>query len=115
MPLASTADCAPMMNNRPVLADQKAILKKTLMSRIAWLQGNVIMNVSATYESKNIRELNSAEIDMVAGGLNQWQSAGIAVISISAYSPVTAAFGMPIGLAMFGLGSIRTMRNVMSH
>jgi len=60
-------------------------------------------------------ELTEAELTCVAGGLNEWQSAGIAVISLSLRTPITAGFGLPIGLAMLGLGSYRDMRRLFSH
>lgn len=52
-----------------------------------------------------MRELTQMEVAEVSGGLNDWQSGGLAIMGMSLYSPFTAAFGIPIGGAMFGLGS----------
>lgn len=52
-----------------------------------------------------MRTLCETEIQEVSGALNEWQAAGVAIMSLSLYSPVTMAFGFPIGAAVFGLGS----------
>jgi hypothetical protein len=54
-----------------------------------------------------MRELTFNEIEYVSGGgdWNSWQTAGATIFGLSLYSPFTAAFGMPIGAAVFGLGS----------
>lgn len=46
-----------------------------------------------------MRELTTREVEVVNGGLSWGEGAGI-VFSLSLYSPVTAAFGLPIGAAM---------------
>lgn len=52
-----------------------------------------------------MQELSLNEIEDVNGGYNDWQNGGLAVMGLSLYSPVTAAFGLPVGGAMFALGS----------
>ncbi|WP_250656427.1 hypothetical protein [Alkalimarinus coralli] len=53
-----------------------------------------------------MKELSMQEVENVSGGdFNDWQNGGLAVMGLSLYSPVTAAFGLPIGGAMFALGS----------
>lgn len=50
-----------------------------------------------------IQELSLEEIEQVVGG-NRWYEGAVTVVAISSYSPVTAAFGMPIAAAMFTIG-----------
>lgn len=53
-----------------------------------------------------MRVLTQGEIEDVTGGLNDFQEGGLAIMGMSIYSPVTFAFGFPIGGAMFAVGSI---------
>lgn len=53
-----------------------------------------------------MRELNMNEVEQVSGGLNDWQTGGISILAMSSYSPVTMAFGYPIGGTMLALGTI---------
>lgn len=50
-----------------------------------------------------IRELTFEEIESVNGAVD-WTSGGMMVLGVSGYSPVTAAFGVPIGLSMLAIG-----------
>ena len=49
-----------------------------------------------------MRELTAAEMQQVNGGLS-WGDGAAIVFSLSPYSPITAAFGVPIGTAMLVL------------
>lgn len=53
-----------------------------------------------------MRELNSQEVEEVSGGFNDWQAGGMAILGMSSFSPVTMAFGYPIGASMLALGTI---------
>lgn len=50
-----------------------------------------------------MRELTNEELNEVSGGLG-WTDGGVAVMAISLGTPATAAFGVPIGLAMMVVG-----------
>lgn len=47
-----------------------------------------------------MRELNSLELQQVSGGALSMKEGAALIIGISSFSPVTAAFGYPIGFAM---------------
>lgn len=53
-----------------------------------------------------MRELNANEVNSVSGGFNDWQAGGMTILGMSSFSPVTMAFGYPIGGAMLALGTI---------
>lgn len=53
-----------------------------------------------------MRKLGMQEVEEVSGGFNDWQSGGMAILGMSSFSPVTMAFGYPIGAAMLTLGTI---------
>ncbi|NWO04356.1 MAG: hypothetical protein HLX50_01200 [Alteromonadaceae bacterium] len=53
-----------------------------------------------------MRELNVQEINRVSGGFNDWQAGGMTILGMSSFSPVTMAFGYPVGGAMLALGTI---------
>ncbi len=52
-----------------------------------------------------MRELTQNEIDDVAGGLNEWQQAGIAVMGLGFMTPVTSGFGFFVGGSMLLMGT----------
>lgn len=53
-----------------------------------------------------MHELNKQEVEEVSGGFNDWQAGGMTILGMSSFSPVTMAFGYPIGASMLALGTI---------
>lgn len=52
-----------------------------------------------------MRELTDCEIKSVSGGMNDWTTGGIAVMGLGvAGGPVTAGFGVAVGLSMMFIG-----------
>ncbi len=57
------------------------------------------------------RELTEAEMEQVAGGSNEWVAGGATIVGLAAASTAAVAgFGIPIGLAMIGLGVFKAWR-----
>lgn len=58
-------------------------------------------------QSPGVRELSLREVEQVGGGFtnNQWISGATTIAALSVYSPVTAAFGLPIAASMYYLGT----------
>ena len=54
-----------------------------------------------------MRELTKEETQQVNGGRLDWQGGGSIVLSLSIVSPVTFAFGFPIGMAMLAVAAFR--------
>lgn len=58
-----------------------------------------------TTHEDQIVELSPEEADAVSGGMSDWTSGGMAVIGLGlAGGPVTAGFGLAIGLSMMVVG-----------
>ena len=52
-----------------------------------------------------MRELTKEEMQQVNGGRLSWQGGGSIVLGLSIVSPVTFAFGFPIGMAMLAVAA----------
>lgn len=52
-----------------------------------------------------MRELTKEETQLVNGGRLSWQGGGSIVLGLSIVSPVTFAFGFPIGMAMLAVAA----------
>lgn len=52
-----------------------------------------------------MRELKEEEVEAVSGGMNDWTAGGIAVMGLGfAGGPVTAGFGLTVGMGMLAVG-----------
>ena len=58
-------------------------------------------------KGKTMRELTKEETQQVNGGRLDWQGGGSIVLSLSIVSPVTFAFGFPIGMAMLAVAAFK--------
>ena len=56
-----------------------------------------------------MRELTQNEIDDVAGGFNDWQQGGIAIMGLGLLTLTTAGFGLAVGGSMLLLGTYGPM------
>jgi hypothetical protein len=56
-------------------------------------------------KGKTMRELTKEETHLVNGGRLSWQEGGSIVLGLSIVSPVTFAFGFPIGMAMLAVAA----------
>jgi lactobin A/cerein 7B family class IIb bacteriocin len=52
-----------------------------------------------------MRELTKEEMQLVNGGRLSWQAGGAIVLGLSIVSPVTFAFGFPIGMSMLAVAA----------
>lgn len=58
-----------------------------------------------SFDDNQLVELTADQTDAVSGGMNDWTEGGIAVMGLGlAGGPVTAGFGMAIGLSMLVVG-----------
>ena len=71
------------------------------------------MEITQDIGEAGLRELSSEELEQVSGGMNDWVAGGATIIGLAASSTAAVAgFGIPIGLAMIGLGVYKYIKPV---